>query len=55
MLKYTFVCFFWCHLGHSVEKTGMILPHLYIIGLKIVLRDIRALRVDCLKGTTFDL
>ena len=30
--------FFWCHLGNSVEKTAVILPHLYIIGLKIVLR-----------------
>ena len=32
---------FCCHFGNSVEKTAMILSHLYIIGLKIVQRDIQ--------------
>ena len=34
-----------CHLGNSVEKTAVILPHLYIIGLKIVLRVYRAVQL----------
>ena len=29
---------FWCHLGNAVEKTAVILSHLYVIGVKIVLR-----------------
>ena len=30
---------FCCHFGNSVEKTAVILSHLYVIGLKIVLRE----------------
>ena len=31
---------FYCHFGNSVEKTAVILSRLYVIGLKILLRDL---------------
>ena len=34
-----FCVVFCCHFGKSVENTAVILSHLYVIGLKIVLRD----------------
>ena len=33
-----FCVVFCCHFGNFVEKTAVILSHLYVIGLKIVLR-----------------
>ena len=36
---------FCCHFGNSVEKTAVILSHLYVIGLKIVLREYAHLQV----------
>ena len=35
-----FCVVFFCHFGNSVEKTAVILSHFYVIGLKIVLREI---------------
>ena len=37
---FTFVCFSVAILETSLKKTAVILSHLYVIGLKIVLRDI---------------
>ena len=42
---------FWCHLGNSVEKNGLILSHLYVIGLKIVLRVDRLIPLSLTVGT----
>ena len=39
---------FWCHLGNAVEKTAEFLSHLYVIGVKIVLRDIVGTSVSSL-------
>ena len=36
--KCYFCVVFCCHFGNSVEKTAVILSHIYVIGLKIVLR-----------------
>ena len=40
MQMYTFVCFSVAILETPSKKTAVILSHLYVIGLKIVLRDI---------------
>ena len=40
---------FWCHLGNAVEKMALILSHLYVTGVKIVLRDNKADFVTLIK------
>ena len=45
---------FCCHFGNSVEKTAVILSHLYVIGLKIVLRGKAAQRLKRKKACGID-